>query len=309
MRRYALTCLASLLFCLLCPFPGQAGEIDKTAVSPFADYCDGYGMPGAKGPGYVSVLKVSTGVVEKGDDDLLDAIVAYDRAEADDAYVGQINMITASSFNGLAGSIWGYDLARAEEIAQNSQKPLFTVKQYEGSELKVYDGAPLLKAGQALFGTEKARRFPLLPGAHVICANKSVTAYRPKKGAPGPGQAYGVWSYIAISIAKDRTKDASLFIEDAGLWTKNSKPADLEAFLARHRRSVVKSIAACGQDQSVVYERTYISFARVIMKPGQIGTALTVAPYVVLAQKALPGGDFSALGKMTLAQWEKAMGF
>ena len=72
---------------------------------------------------------------------------------------------------------------------------------------------------------------------------------------------------------------------------------------------MVKSIVACGQDQSVVYERTYISFARVIMKPGQIGNALTVAPYVVLAQKALPNGDFSSLGRMTLAQWEKAMGF
>ncbi len=301
--------LALFALCALGAPAAPAQELDKTAISPFDDYCDGYGMPGAKGTGYVSVLKVSTGVVEKGDDDLLDGIVAYDRAEANDAYVGQINMITASSFNGPAGSIWGYDLARAADIAQNRQRPLFTVKQYDGSELKVFDGAPLLRAGKALFGTAKARRFPLLPGAHVICANKSVMAYRPKQGRALRGQAYGVWSYIAISIAKDRKKDANLFIEDAGLWTKSDSLADLTAFLERHRKSVVKSIVACGEDQSVVYERTYISFAKVIMKPGQIGTALTVAPYVVLARKALPGGDFSALGKMTLPQWERAMGF
>ena len=308
MRKFGILSLALIALLAVGALPALARELDKTAISPYENYCDGYGMPGAKGLGYISVLKVSTGVVNKGDDDLLDGIVAYDRAEANDAYVGQINMITASSFNGLAGSIWGYDLARAEEIAHNKQKPLFTAKQYDGSLLKVYDGAPLIRAGKALFGTARARRFPLVPGAHAICANKSVTVYRPKTGRPGLGQAYGVWSYIAISIAKNRKKDANLFIEDAGVWTKNASLKDLTAFLERHRRSVIKSIVACGQDQSVAYDRTYISFAKVIMKPGQIGTALTVAPYVTLAQKAVPEGGFPALGKMTLSQWAKTVG-
>src|SRR5512136_1661648 len=131
----------------------ETPKYDKTAISPFDSYCDGYGMPGATGPGYVSVLKVSTGVAEKSDDMLLDGIVTYDKAEAADAYIGQINMITASSFNGLIGSIWGHDLAVAEEIRDNVQKPLFTVKQYDGSSMPVFDAAPLLKAGQSLFGT------------------------------------------------------------------------------------------------------------------------------------------------------------
>ena len=240
MRRYALIGIASLLFCLLCLFPVQAGEIDKTAVSPFADYCDGYGMPGAKGPGYVSVLKVSTGVVEKGDDDLLDAIVAYDRAEADDAYVGQINMITASSFNGLAGSIWGYDLARAGEIAQNSQKPLFTVKQYDGTELKVYDGAPLLKAGQALFGTEKARRFPLLPGAHVICANKSGHRLPAQKGRSGSGP--GLWGLVLYRHfhSKRPHKGRQPFHRGRG-------PMDQKLKTCRSGRFSGRTPALCGQ--------------------------------------------------------------
>jgi histidine decarboxylase len=79
--------------------------IDKTAIGPFDDYCDGYARPGASGMGYVSVLKVSTGVTQATDDTLLDGIVAYDLAEANDAYIGQINMETAPSFSGVAGHI------------------------------------------------------------------------------------------------------------------------------------------------------------------------------------------------------------
>ncbi|BAF71838.1 histidine decarboxylase, pyruvoyl type [Sulfurovum sp. NBC37-1] len=290
----------------------QAQEsINKDAISPFKQYCDGYGNPGAEGLGYVSVLKVSAGTVKKTDDMLLDNIVAYDRAEANDAYVGQINMLTASSFSGLAGQIWGYDLAVSETIKEKKEKPLFTVKQYDGSDLKVYDGAPLIEAGKALFGTERKRRFPLVPGAHTICANKSVTSYRPKKGEPdaAKNESYGVWSYIVINIAKDRTKDASLFIEDAGVWTKNANDKDLDAFLQKHRKSVLWSVAACGKDQSVLYERSYISYAYVIMKPGEVGTALTVAPYVVLAKDAIPKEGFGQLKKMNLKEWEKSIGF
>ena len=170
------------------------------------------------GLGYVNVLKVSTGTVDKSDDLLIDGIITYDRAETSDAYIGGINMLTASSFNGVMGSIWGLDLAVAEEIENNTQKPLFTLTQYDGSSLPIFDAAPLVEAGKALFGTEDDRHFPPAPGSHVICAHKDITAYRPEEGAPDPdkGQAYGVWCYLCISLAKDRTAQASLFIEDAG---------------------------------------------------------------------------------------------
>jgi len=52
-----------------------------------------------------------------------------------------------------------------------------------------------------------------------------------------------------------------------------------------------------------------MAYTYVMMKPGQAGTALTVAPYVTLAKKALPGGNFNLLQKMSLKEWEKAMGF
>lgn len=307
---------ATLVFSMMAAADPAGGGLpglvlDKTAISPFDQYCDGYGMPGADGLGYVSVLKVSTGEVKKSNDTLIDDIIAYDRAEAADAYIGQINMLTASSFNGPAGSIWGYDLAVAEEIRDKSQQPLFTLTQYDGSPLPIYDAAPLLKAGVALFGTQDRRRFPPAPGAHVICANKSSVALRPQQRKPDPaqGEGYGVWSYIAISIARDRTRAASLFIEDAGVWTENDREADLVGFLDQHRRRVVESVVDCGKNQSVTYDRTYVGYAYRIMQPGYVGTALTAGPYVTLARKAVPNGGFKALSGMSLGEWEKAMGF
>lgn len=284
----------------------RAPRIDKTAISPYENYCDGYGAPGAQGNGYVSVLKVSVGTVEKTDDFLLDGIVSYDRAEINDAYVGQINMLTASSFCGIAGQVWGHDLAAHNDIIDKKIKPVLEIDQYDGSKLHVYDAKPLLEAGIELFGTEKERRFTLLPGAHTICANKGVTAYRPKEDRPlKEGEAYGVWCFIALSLSADRDNCADLFIEDAGLWTKNDSAKDLKAFLEDHRKSVAWSVVSCGQDSHVLFERTYVGFAYTIMKPGEIGTSLTCAPYVSLARNAVPSTGFNSLNKISLKEWLK----
>lgn len=284
----------------------RAPKIDKTAISPYENYCDGYGAPGAQGNGYVSVLKVSVGTVEKTDDFLLDGIVSYDRAEINDAYVGQINMLTASSFCGIAGQVWGHDLAAHNNIIDKKIKPVLEIDQYDGSKLHVYDAKPLLEAGIELFGTEKERRFTLLPGAHTICANKGVTAYRPKEDRPlKEGEAYGVWCFIALSLSADRDNCADLFIEDAGLWTKNDSAEDLKAFLDEHRKSVAWSVVSCGQDSHVLFERTYVGFAYTIMKPGEIGTSLTCAPYVSLARNAVPSTGFNSLNKISLKEWLK----
>lgn len=284
----------------------RAPRIDKTAISPYENYCDGYGAPGAQGNGYVSVLKVSVGTVEKTDDFLLDGIVSYDRAEINDAYVGQINMLTASSFCGIAGQVWGHDLAAHNDIIDKKIKPVLEIDQYDGSKLHVYDAKPLLEAGIELFGTEKERRFTLLPGTHTICANKGVTAYRPKEDRPlKEGEAYGVWCFIALSLSADRDNCADLFIEDAGLWTKNDSAEDLKAFLEEHRKSVAWSVVSCGQDSHVLFERTYVGFAYTIMKPGEIGTSLTCAPYVSLARNAVPSTGFNSLNKLSLKEWLK----
>jgi histidine decarboxylase len=289
---------------------GRTSNFDNRAIGPFETFCDGYGRPGAQGLGYVCVLKVATATVEKTDDALLDGIVALDRAEAAQAYLGQINMETASSFCGIAGQVWGYDLASADAIAGGWQAPLFSVTQHDGSPLPIYDGQPLLDAGEALFGTAADRRFPLAPGAHAICANKSVTAYRPRTGHPDPehGQAYGVWCYLALSIARDRAASADLFMEDAGIWSDNDREESLRHWLEGHRRAVADSIVACGRGQQVLFDRTYISYAYALIPSGHLGVALAVAPYIVLARKAVPGRDFARLYGLTLTQWERQVG-
>lgn len=268
-------------------------------IGPFKDYCDGYGQPGAKGLGYVSTMKLATGLADvsnyKGDF-VLEDIVAYDKAEKANAYIGQINMGTASSFCGPMGRLWGYDLAVAPNL---TAKELFSAKQYDGSTLPVYSADPLLAATQELFGVEAKRRFPPLPGAYVVCANKSETS------AQGSGVG-SIWCYIAISITNDRENSADLFIEDAGT-SPLTDDGQLNQWLASHAVEVVNSIVACGQDQSVTYKETFISWLGVVVPQGYVGTALTCAPYVTLAEDAVVV-DFENMIGMSLSDWSAKAG-
>jgi histidine decarboxylase len=79
-------------------------DVVNGAVGPFKPYCMGYLNPGASGYGYISTVKLSTGVVKTASlDPGTEGIVSYDRCEKNDAYIGQINMLTASSFCGVNG--------------------------------------------------------------------------------------------------------------------------------------------------------------------------------------------------------------
>jgi histidine decarboxylase len=62
---------------------------------------------------------------------------------------------------------------------------------------------------------------------------------------------------------------------------------------------------ACGRGQGLLFERTYICQAHALIPPGHLGIALAVAPYLVLARKAVPDGDFDRLAEITLAEWER----
>jgi histidine decarboxylase len=275
-------------------------DVVNGAVGPFEDYADGYGNSGASGLGYISALKLQTGKVKADMDEVLEGIVSYDRAETLGTYVGQINMIAASSFNGLNGAVWGYHLATHESIADGSIKPLFTKERSDGVELPVYSVEPLLDAGQRLFGTDDERRYPILPGAHTICAVKSCTTHGPTS----------VWCAIAIAIAEDREKDSNLFIEDAG----DSIPGghDDEArvvFLDGLMQKIATSIVRCGDDSNVKYKEIFVGYKTEWIPEGYVGCSLTCAPYVVLAKNAVPKGKPAAsMLKMTIADWEKEMG-
>ena len=79
-------------------------RIIEGAISIEDDYCTGYQNPGASGNGYITTIKLSTGTVninawsalqsyKKADefvpfDQGCAGIVAYDRCECNDAYIG-----------------------------------------------------------------------------------------------------------------------------------------------------------------------------------------------------------------------------
>ena len=266
------------------------------AVGPFARYCDGYGNPGASGLGYICALTLDIGKVEQDMDTVLNGIVAYDRAETQGTYIGQINMMVASSFCGLNGALWGYDLAKADEIAAGKVKALFEVARHDGKKIPVYSADPLLDAAARLFGTKEKRRFPLLPGSHVICATKEYTA---------PGPKY-IWSAIAISIAEDRAVDSCLFIEDAGeVSVKDAN--ELAAFGDTLRHKIATCAIRCGENSQALYKEIWMSIRIQWIPEGYVGCALVAAPYLVLAKDAVPDAKPDGLLNMTVTEWEKKM--
>ncbi|MDJ0719608.1 MAG: histidine decarboxylase, pyruvoyl type, partial [Prochloraceae cyanobacterium] len=224
-------------------------------------------------------------------DFVLEGIVSYDRAEKNDAYIGQINMVTASSFCGLNGAIWGYDLALADELANRKSQPLSVEKRHDGVEIPIRSVEPLLDATKRLFGTQSQRRFPLLPGAMVACLNKSIT----KRAKEKPKI---IWCALALAIAEERSKDAHLFIEDVG---EGQPPNNLI-------KNIYKSILLCGEDQNVLYKEIFVGCKELTIPPGGVGCALTCAPYVTLAQKAIPRHYQPAdLLSLTISEWENAL--
>ncbi|MCI1554455.1 MAG: histidine decarboxylase, pyruvoyl type [Levilactobacillus sp.] len=288
--------------------------IDRISINTYKQYSRGYMEPGNIGNGYVAGLKVDAGVRDKTDDDVLDGIVSYDRAETKNAYIGQINMTTASSFTGPQGHVIGYDLLKNPEV--DTAKPLFTEKQWDGSELPIYDAKPLQDSLVEYFGMNNERRHYPAPGSFIVCANKGVTAERPKNDAEmKPGQGYGVWSAIAISFAKDPTKDSNMFIEDAGVWETPNED-ELIAFLDTRRKAIAKSIAECGEDANTAFKGSWIGFAHTMMKPGQIGNAITVAPYISMPVDSIPGGsiltpdkDMEIMEQLSLPEWLEKMNY
>ena len=294
-----------LIFCLVNLVCGSAfaetlllKDIVNGAVGPFDSYCDGYGNPGASGLGYVSVLTLETGLVRKDMDEVLEEIVSYDQAEVNGTYVGQINMITASSFCGLNGAVWGYHLAKDESISNGTLRPLFRKKRSDGVEIPVYSVHPLLDAGERLFGTQKEKRFRILPGAHVKCAVKSITREGP----------ISVWCAIALAIADDGTKDSNLFIEDCGQSLPAKNEEERLAQMNELLENIAESIVRCGDNSNVKFKAIFVGYKTQWVPEGYVGCALTCAPYVVLAKEAIPEGKTpDVMLDMTISDWEKAV--
>ena len=101
----------------------DASNVISQAIGPSKEFCMGYLNPGVVGgEGYISTMKLSVGTVDVKDlDAITERIVAKDRCEKNDAYLGQVNLMKASSFCGQNGAIWGFDLAMHDDIAKRKE--------------------------------------------------------------------------------------------------------------------------------------------------------------------------------------------
>ncbi len=230
------------------------------ALSRYNNYCEGYNL---SSPGkYIVCLNLGIGIAEIGlshsGSTVLDETNAFDRAEVDDVNIGQINMITVSSFCGPGGLLWGYDICKME--LNKIKSSLFN---------NVYDGASLISATRQLIGTVNKPNFSILPGSHVLCATKNIKKIGPAK----------IYSAIAMGIPHDREKHACLMMEDAGEIPINSKPNEFEEII---QNSLVKSILEVGKNQHVAYEKIFVSFKVKEVPENNVGCALVASPYLAL---------------------------
>lgn len=277
----------------------DASKVISHAIGPNKQFCMGYMTPGG-GEGYISTLKLSVGTVDVKDlDAVTESIVAYDRCEKNDAYLGQVNLIQSSLFSGQNGAVWGFDLAMHDDIAKRKEMPIYMQAQPDGSDVPVYNIRPLLEATERLFGRENELRFPVMPGAHVISSSRHAVARGP----------VWVWVVIALAIPKDRSKGACLFVEDASAYGDDSTTeGEAIGFLEGVLRKVTNSVVLCGEDQHVVYDRIYAGYKYTFAEPHQVGCALACAPSIYLAQDAVPDGAKAAdLCSMTIRDWEEKL--
>ena len=185
-------------------------------------------------------------------------------------------MIAASSFSGLNGAVWGYDLARHDGLSDGSTKTLMTRRRSDGSRSSVPGRTPA-RGGGGLVRDGGVAALPLATGLARDLRDKDVTISGPTS----------VWSAIALSIAEDRERDSSLFIEDVGHEVAGDTPAERENALHARMEHIVDSVVLCGEDQGVKYKEIFVGFKTEWVPEGYVGCGLTCAPYVVLARKAV----------------------
>ncbi len=257
--------------------------------SRFAAHCEGY-FAGASGHHLLGIaLKVA--VVEPTlpcpGSTLLDEINAFDAAEVAGANLGQLNMITVSSFCGPQGLVWGYDVCAPE----GGHRALGTVSR-NGLRADVYDLSTLTDAFERLVGTVDAKRFPFMAGAHVPAAMK--TRY-----AREPGVLYAA---LALGIPEHRRTDACLLMENPGFC---ADPAQWPSQRGAVLDAMAASVLAVGENQRVRYNKVFVGVAAAEVKPSQVACAAAMAPYFRLAGDAFVKGN--PLHRMSLEAWEGAV--
>lgn len=270
----------------------NAARIVSRCIGPYDRWCASAGIQ--SGGGYIAAPLIGFGLCAdegEGSSPLLQSIVAFDRAESSTANLTQTNLIRVSSFCGVNGLLWGYDLAR---------QPMQLLPWLSDSRTEVYDLTPLCEATQTLLGTIEEPRFPVAPGEHLICAYKSHTVC-------GPCRVYGA---MAIGISNQRDRHADLFMEDHGVFDEGEcaecESANVENQEHRKLRHLLRSVQQVGENLHIEYSKMFIGLRWWWVPEGHIGCVLTAAPYLHLAQFAVPTQP-DDLPSMTLDEWISAV--
>ncbi len=271
-------------------------------LSNYHQYCTGYQNPDNSGTGYILSASLNTGqapiLFQHPGSEILDQINAFDQAEATGTYLGEINMITVSSFCGPQGLIWGYDIVPHDSLVNKRELLITKLQDSQHRSVPVYSGEPLFKATQKLLGTRDRKRFPILPGSHLLCATKNIIK-------PGPCYLY---CSLAIGIPRDRAKHACLLMENIGEYAStNLTKKDLADQRDIIKLDTAKSILQIGLNQKIEYQEIFVQVKDIAVKNNHVGCALVTAPYLCLAQKAVPE-NFSTvkeLRQLPLSKWEQ----
>jgi histidine decarboxylase len=264
----------------------------RNSISPYEQYCEGYGNE-IIGNSYLLGINLGVGkdrvkLSHRGSN-TLDEINAFDLAEIDNTYLGQINMTVVSSFCGPQGVIWGYDVARPHDLFDT--KNFFKKIEFEGESVSSYNIDPLLRALTKLFGTKAKRKFILRPGSHVPCASKNIKNLGPCT----------IYAGIALGIPENRKEEACLLMEDTGQFPSSVNP---EAFLNVVKENLAKSIIQIGKNQGIRYKQVFVGGKFIEINEGEIGCALVAAPYFKLAKRAIPVTGLESLVNCSLEEWE-----
>ncbi len=255
--------------------------------SRYEEYCEGYFA--TESPCYMLGITVKAAVVNNElacpGSTLLDEINAFDAAEVSGTNLGQLNVITVSSFCGPEGLVWGLDLCQPEDgqlsIGQSTRA---------SHRAEVYDLDGLMGPFQSLIGTVDEKRFPFMPGSHVPAAMKSKTCR-------DTGTLYAA---LALGVPEDRRTNACLMMENTGFCA-----GETDFFLKGQEvlEAQAQSVLAIGENQRVRYSKVFVGIASVQIGPGQTGCAVAMAPYFRMAQGAfVKERDMTT---MTIEDWEE----
>lgn len=262
-------------------------EILLNSISRYEDYCDGYISSNNPTGNYIlgTVLSVGKDKVKfsHSGSAVLDEINAFDLAESNDAYIGQLNMSIVSSFCGPQGLILGYDiLGNENNFAKDN---LYKTFDYKGEKINSYHVKYLSSATRSLFGTVDNQKFPLKPGSHVPFASKNIKAFGPKK----------LYAGVAMGIPEDREKHACLIMEDCGVLAE-----DKESIMD----NLCKSIFQIGENQRIKYTEIFVGIKTLKIEADEVGCALVAMPYFVIAQKAITH-SISEFVNISLNDWKQ----